>query len=441
MRRVRMSLAPPFGLLLALLLALPTGNARAAQSPAATTAAPATQPVADEIRAQARGSLKKIYAGLGFQPLWASTGSIGPEAEALLGFLETADLDGLRPSSSTVRDLREAIDAAGGGDPRLVARAELRLSSAYTRYARDMRKPVRVRMTYLDPGLAPRKPDAETVLRAAALAGPFTDYVTAMGWMSPHYVETRRLLARATQDGAPDDTLRRIRLNLDRARGLPGPWTHHIVVDAASGRLWFYQAGKQQGMMRVVVGKPEAPTPMLAGMLQYAILNPYWNVPTDLAQTLVAPKVLAGRSLKSMGFEALSDWSAAPQRLDPAQIDWPAVAAGDQEIRIRQLPGGSNSMGRVKFMFPNDDGIYLHDTPDRGLFAKPGRHFSNGCIRLEDAPKLGKWLLGRPIRTASRAPEQAVALPAPVPVYLTYLTATETPDGVGFLDDVYNRDE
>jgi L,D-transpeptidase YcbB len=98
-------------------------------------------------------------------------------------------------------------------------------------------------------------------------------------------------------------------------------------------------------------------------------------------------------------------------------------------------------MGRVKFMFPNDLGIYLHDTPDRALFAKDNRHFSNGCIRLEDAAGLGLWLLGRPLRAGSTAPEQPVPLTVPVPVYLTYFTATATKAGVGFLDDVYGRDQ
>ncbi len=241
-------------------------------------------------------------------------------------------------------------------------------------------------------------------------------------------------------DAAPLQDIARIELNLDRARLLPGAWTRHIIVDAASGRLWYYQGGKEQGSMRVVVGKPETPTPMLAGMLQYAILNPYWNIPTDLAQTIVAPKVIAGRSLPSMGMEALSDWSEKPTKLNPKNINWRAIASGAETIRIRQLPGATNSMGRAKFMFPNDDGIYLHDSPQRTLFAKPARHYSNGCVRLEDAAGLGQWLLGRPITAKGKAPEQAVPLRVAVPVFLTYLTVTESKSGVVFLKDVYGRD-
>ncbi len=435
MRFVRI---PQF-LFLALLISAGGNAPTLAASPAAQ--ATGSQAITNEIQGQAKGRLKKFYADRGFRALWASKGRIGPEADTLLGFLKSADLDGLKPSSYKIEDLAALIADARVGEPHAVARAELALSNALSRYVGDTRRPAKVGMTYIDGRLKPKKPKPDVVLRAAILSGSFGDYVASMGWMSPHYLRMRMLLARAEGKGSPDDVVRRLRLNLDRARLLPGAWTHHIVVDAASGRLWFYQAGKQVGAMRVVVGKPAAPTPMMAGMLQYAVLNPYWNVPVDLAQTLIAPKVLKGESLKSQGIEALSDWSAKPTRLNPAVINWPAVASGAQELRLRQLPGGNNSMGRVKFMFPNDQGIYLHDTPDRELFAKNNRHFSNGCIRLEDAAALGKWLLGRPIRAGSKEPEQPVALTVPVPVYLTYFTATATKAGVSFLDDVYGRDQ
>src|SRR3546814_11286323 len=125
-----------------------------------------------------------------------------------------------------------------------------------------------------------------------------------------------------------------------------------------------------QGTMRVVVGKPTEQTPMLAGMMRYAIFNPYWNVPSDLVQRRIAPKVLDGATLKGMRYEALSDWTANASVPDPANIDWSAIAQGRENVRVRQLPGRNNAMGRMKFMFPNDLGIYLHDTPDKSLFSE-----------------------------------------------------------------------
>lgn len=233
---------------------------------------------------------------------------------------------------------------------------------------------------------------------------------------------------------------RKLAVNLDRARLLPGPNVRHITVNVAAQQLVYYADGMEAGRMKVVAGKPSEQTPMLAGMVRYAILNPYWNVPPDLVQRKAATGVLTGGTMQKLGFEALSDWSAQPQMLDPGAIDWSAVASGSEQLRVRQVPGPANAMGRVKFMFPNDLGIYLHDTPERALFANPVRYFSSGCVRLEDAERLGEWLFGKPLSAASDAPEQIVSLLRPVPVYLTYLTAQASDGAVSFYDDAYGRD-
>ncbi|MCE7795935.1 L,D-transpeptidase family protein [Sphingobium sufflavum] len=436
----------PFLMIAALSFAAPGQAAPrrtvAARAPA-RVASPAPDPaILTAIRDEAGGSLRRFYAGRGYAPLWVQRGRIGPAADSFIGFLKTAEADGLRPSSYDIDTLRAVVGAARSGEPDAVARAELMLSDRFARYVRDQRRAGNgVRMVYADRGLKPKKPKPEAILNAAALSGDFADYVAGMGWMSAHYVRLRGLLARADKAGESEEALDRIRLNLDRARLLPGPWTMHVVVDASSARLWYYQGGRQLGTMKVVVGTTETQTPMMVGTLQWAILNPYWNIPDYLAEKNIAPKILAGRTLASMRIEALSDWSAHPARLDPASIDWQAVASGARVIRLRELPGGANSMGRVKFLFPNDEGIYLHDTPNRDLFDKDDRHLSNGCIRLEDAAALGRWLMRQPVTAAGKAPEQFVPLPVQVPVYLTYLTATETPKGAVFRPDVYGRDE
>lgn len=431
MRRARIPLAFAAAMLCA------AGPAVAQRAPAV---AASMGPVATAIRAEADGNLRKFYAARNYRPLWAATGRVGPEAATLLGYLKSARLDGLDPSDYDIDGLSGLIAAAKAGTPQDVARAELALSAAFAAYVRDQREPGDAEMTFADKKLRPGKLSEDTVLRAAAFPKNFAAYVTNMGWMSEHYVRLRALNKRARNGGASRDTLDRLALNLDRARLLPGPAVRHIVVDASSGRLWYYQAGKQVGTMRVVVGAPETQTPMLAGMLQWAILNPYWNVPDYLVRDDVAPKVLAGRSLASLKMEALDSWSPGAQKIATDAIDWNAVAAGRGIPRVRELPWAGNSMGRAKFLFPNKLGIYLHDTPKRDLLKKDDRHFSNGCIRLEDAATLGRWLLQKPLRAPSKKPEQAVALPVQVPVYLTYLTATPTKAGVGFRRDVYGRD-
>lgn len=412
-------------------------DTRAANAP---SGAVATDAVGAAIREEAGGDLKRFYAERGYKPMWVRAGKIGKPAQTFLIYLRSAGSDGLKPSSYDIDRIQELIRDADSGAPRAIARAELELSATFARYVRDQRRPGKDRTIYADKSLKPKRPETLTVLRAAAFPKDFGAYLADMGWMSEHYVRVRALVGRAENQGVSKDQMARLRLNLDRTRILPGPWVHHIVVDASSGQLYYYGAGKREGMMKVVVGAPETQTPLLAGKIQWAILNPYWNVPDYLAQKSIAPKVIGGRSLASLNMEALSDWSPNPRKLAQSEIDWPAVASGAQVLRLRELPGGGNSMGRVKYIFPNKEGIYLHDTPARDLLAKPDRHFSNGCIRLENAGELGQWLLQRPVKTKSKAPEQAVALPVETPVYLTYITAVATDRGIAFRDDVYGRD-
>lgn len=236
---------------------------------------------------------------------------------------------------------------------------------------------------------------------------------------------------------------RLIQANLERAATLPAvPSGRSLLVDAAAARLWMYEDGRPVDSMRVIVGKPTEQTPMLAAYVRHAVVNPYWNVPPDLVRRRVAPNVLEHGMgyLDEQRYEVLSGWSADAERLDPEAVDWQAVADGETEVRVRQLPGAGNSMGDVKFMISGELGIYLHDTPDRHLFDSADRRLSSGCVRLEDASRLSRWLLGSEPRTLSDRPEQRVDLPEPVPVFITYLTAAPSEQGLVFREDVYGRD-
>jgi murein L,D-transpeptidase YcbB/YkuD len=194
--------------------------------------------------------------------------------------------------------------------------------------------------------------------------------------------------------------------------------------------------------MRVVVGKPKHATPMMNAYIRAAALNPYWNVPPDLAAERIAPSVVRqGVSyLAANGYQVLSDWSDNPAIVDPATIDWPAVADGRIEIRVRQLPGPNNALGQMKFVFPNAQGIFLHDTPERQLLSEASRLYSGGCIRLEDAPRFARWLWGRDLHKSGDAPEQIVPIPTLVPLFVTYLTAAPSGGSIAYFDDVYGRD-
>ena len=215
-----------------------------------------------------------------------------------------------------------------------------------------------------------------------------------------------------------------------------------MVVNAAQQRLYMFEGGKVVDSMVVVVGKPKYPTPLITAYIRFASLNPYWYVPPDLAAERIAPNVVkrGQRYLDDLGYQVMSDWDDKAEIIDPKTIDWKAVADGKVEVRIRQLPGPHNSMGRMKFMFPNEAGVYLHDNPERELFTEASRLYSGGCVRLEDAARLGRWLFGYDLEWEVRG-DRAARAAAATGAGLHHLSDGVADGGnIAFYDDVYGRD-
>jgi murein L,D-transpeptidase YcbB/YkuD len=398
--------------------------------------------------------VRGFYAGRDYRPLWIRGNAVGPEAERALELLVTADLDGLDPAAYRPREVAKALDrAVESRNPKALARAEMMLSSSFARYLRDVRAPRDAGMVYVDKGLAPQQLTIRGALEGLARHSSLQSHLNEIGWMHPIYAQLRGALAE--QDAAPryrqasdageweGDSKRLLRLNLERARALPAdPGPRYVLVDAAAARLWMYEDGRPVDSMKVIVGKESEQTPMMAGLIRFAMTNPYWNIPPDLVKLRVAPGYLKGgaKFLKAKGYQVTDDWSDNAKVINPAKVDWKAVASGAKELPVRQLPGKDNAMGRMKFMFPNDLGIYLHDTPEKKLFASADRRFSSGCVRVEDAPRLAKWLFGKPLAVKAGGTEKRVDLPEPVPVFITYLTAAPEGDRIAFRDDAYGRD-
>jgi murein L,D-transpeptidase YcbB/YkuD len=387
-----------------------------------------------------------FYAERGNRPVWVASGALRPGALALIRRIADSANDGLDPERYGAAELLAAEQAASGGDKHALARVELLLSRAFPAFVTDLRIPASGDMKYIDSGLAPEAPEPRGLLEAAATAPALSDHVAAVTAMNPLYESLRRGYAgwRATAGPRSAAQEELIRTNLDRARAIAGGPGRYVIVDAASARLWMIEDGKVVGdPMRVIVGKPDMQTPVMAGLMRYVTLNPYWNVPPDLARER-ARKVLSGGTglIARERLQILSDWGDSPRLLKASQVDWAAVASGKRTLRLRQLPGGANVMGEIKFMMPNDLGIYLHDFPDKSLFERADRRLSSGCVRLVDAPRLARWLYrGDPPRPAGAEPEQNVDLPEAVPVYIAYLTVL--PDGRGglaFRPDTYGRD-
>jgi murein L,D-transpeptidase YcbB/YkuD len=417
----------------------------AASAPGLVAAAPAHAAVSSGAvsAAAVKGnglSVDDFYRARQGQLLWFVGRTPAPQVNDLLSLLETSQADSLDANKYNVPQLRAMIARAQQGDGRDVRNADTALSKAFVLYSQDLRRPGDLGIDYVDAQLRPKPATPREILENAAKAPSLDDYVRSMAWMHPIYAELRKALL----SGKYGDDANRIRVNMERARELPAASQKHIIVNAAAQRLYMYEDGKVVDSMKVVVGKPIYPTPMMAALIRFANLNPYWYVPPDLAAERIAPNVLREgmKYLDRQGYQVVSDFVDNPTIIDPTTIDWKAVADGKLNILIRQLPGPWNTMGRIKFMFPNHEGVYLHDNPERELFEEAARFYSGGCVRLESAWRLSHWLFGRDLTWKGAGTEEEVPLAKPVPVYITYLTAAPQQDGssIAFFDDVYKRD-
>ena len=242
-----------------------------------------------------------------------------------------------------------------------------------------------------------------------------------------------------------------IRLNMERWRWLPQDLgTRYILVNIAGFELDVVEAGQITKTTRVVVGKSFRRTPVFSDRMSYIVLNPYWNVPRKLAVQDILPQIRKDPDyLSKQGIRVYRGWGDSKVSVDPQSVDWSSVSGSTFPFWLRQDPGPLNALGQVKFMFPNEFNIYLHDTPHREMFAKEERSFSSGCIRVENAVELAEFLLKDDPRWTSETVEKAlredvdktITLMGTVDVHLLYWTAWVTDDGtLNFRNDIYERD-
>jgi murein L,D-transpeptidase YcbB/YkuD len=389
--------------------------------------------------APANDAVGKFYASRAGAPLWLRQGADSSAARELIGALERAPLDGLSNGPALATQAQLLLARAQTGDPAAIADADRFLSTAWVLYVEALQRPP-MGMSFADNWAKPRQQSAQEILQRAANASSLAAHVRTISEVNPVYAQIRDAAWTQLQStgGTPDS---RVLASLDRIRATPFQ-KRYVIVDAGSARLWMVQDGRIVDSMKVIVGKPSAQTPAIASTIYYATLNPYWHVTPDLVRTLIAKNVLEQGYgyLKAHGYQLFTSYGDDAVQLSPDKVDWKAVVAGRQTVEVRQLPGPGNSMGHLKFGFANPYDIYLHDTPNKDLFAQDDRDLSHGCIRLEDAERLGRWMLGQELMPVSTTPEQHVTLPTPIPIYITYLTAQPNGGQLGFVDDVYGRD-
>jgi murein L,D-transpeptidase YcbB/YkuD len=246
-----------------------------------------------------------------------------------------------------------------------------------------------------------------------------------------------------------------VRTAMERWRWLPAnpgtdalPGSPAVLVNTAGRRVHILENGVPEVSMKVIVGQRDWKTTLFEDAMERMVVNPYWNVPRSILEEETLPKAAQDPSyLRRNDFEVVdSEGGVVP--LDA--IDWRGVDPASFPHRIRQRPGEKNSLGRVKFLFPNRFAIYLHDTPADQLFDERVRTFSHGCIRVERPREFAHYLMGTATDVAptrfdelkASQERHVVGLEEPIPTYVVYQTVWVDGDGVPtFTPDIYDRDE
>jgi murein L,D-transpeptidase YcbB/YkuD len=273
-----------------------------------------------------------------------------------------------------------------------------------------------------------------------------------------HGLDPDRVIGRATQAALAVPLswrVRQIELALERLRWLPDISKGRLIaVNIPMFRLFAWNRVPSPAppalTMSVIVGRALGTrTPVFADRMEYVIFRPYWNVPRSILVNEILPTVrrdpgyLARENLEIVRGQADASPVLAPTAEHIAEL-------GRGDVRVRQRPGAANALGLIKFMFPNHNNVYMHDTPAPYLFQRSRRDFSHGCIRVEDPVALAEWAMGTDsswtadaIRTAMNgAPNRRVDLAEPIQVVIFYTTAVILPedDRVHFTEDIYKQD-
>ncbi|HYU77344.1 MAG TPA: L,D-transpeptidase family protein [Vicinamibacterales bacterium] len=246
------------------------------------------------------------------------------------------------------------------------------------------------------------------------------------------------------------ERIRQVAINLERWRWMPDDLgARHFLVNIPYFHLLARENGKTVMDIRVVVGKRGNETPIFSDEMEYVVFSPYWNIPDSIVAGETAPAVARDPGyLARNNIEILRVSKHGAHPVDAATVDW-SDPGQLRELAFRQRPGDKNALGHVKFLFPNDFDVYLHDTPADSLFQRTGRAFSHGCVRVEEPETLAKYVLRdqpewdgpKILHAMYSGNEQHVKLKEKIPVHIAYFTAwVDENGGLHFQPDVYGYD-
>jgi murein L,D-transpeptidase YcbB/YkuD len=398
-------------------------------------------------------ALARFYRDRENRPAWSDD-----LAHDLLAAVRRSDEQGLRPDAYHLKALTREI-AGDRSAPDRLASLDVLLSDSFLHLAHDLAEGA-IDPRSLHAGFErPPGPalDAARVLAAGLDAGRISDALAQCAPPHGEYAALVRALARLRRAQDPGDKAAavhadQVRASLERWRWLPRDLgRRHLLVNAASFQLDGFESGERRLGMKVVVGEKDWQTPLAHGVISHLVLNPAWRVPRSIATREMLPAAKRDRSyFRTRELQVWSDGeSGASREVDSARVDWRRIEPAAFPYHVRQPPGPHNPLGRIKFVFANPYGVYLHGTPGDLAFARGLRAMSHGCVRVEDEVALAEfalapdpsWTHERLLETLREAWEFRLRLPEPLPVYLVYFTATARPDGTAqFSRDSYGWD-
>ena len=245
-----------------------------------------------------------------------------------------------------------------------------------------------------------------------------------------------------------EERIQQIQLNLERWRWMPETMgEHYIMVDIPGFSYSVIKNDVEVMSAKTVVGRDARRTPVFMAPMSYIVFSPYWHVPRSMAVKDFLPRLK--KDPYALNRSKIRIFQNG-QEIDPGTVDWSQYSSRNFPFQLRQDPGDQNSLGRVKFMFPNKHAIYLHDTPSKSLFNRTSRDFSSGCVRIENPEELAGYFLGevgwdeKRISEAFRRSSEAhvsLAKDKKIPVYTLYMTVRVEGDSISFRADIYNKDK
>ncbi|GAB2865497.1 L,D-transpeptidase family protein [Hymenobacter ruber] len=422
-----------------------------------TTAAGSLR-AADESRGLQAGAAVRAFFGADYAPAWGITPDSLNTRDAL-ALLARAAEHGLSADDyrlNQLRALRDSVGRARHPAAAQQARLEVYLSDAVLAFLRDLRRG-RLRPYTASAGEKAAGPAAQPapVLRAALASHNVPAALQASQPANREYRQLQQALAQwLAAPVLPDSAARRraqyeqVALNLERWRWDDIPEAEYILINLPAYELEVVARDSVQRRHRVVVGKPETPTPTLSSRLSYFTLAPDWHVPQSIATKEILPRLKKDPGYLYRNNYRLTD--AQGRGRNPWHINWAKVTEENFNYTVRQSACCDNALGNIVFRFANPYSVYLHDTPARALFKSAGRALSHGCIRLQNPMQLAAYLLrreGRPVQLptedecAEMPRPRDVRLNRPLPLYVRYATCTAENGRLRFMADVYHRDE